>query len=239
LFSSYVKINFFFYLNRSSLSINFIKKAFYRKFKRIKQRFYDFDKQDKVFLFFATLSCFIGSFAFWYLENPSLKIVDTYFVHTIFLLYFYLLSKKVANLNYFPSIIVFLMSCPSMMFIVFSFITYVYDDTFYLHEENRQELSFLMQLVLEGLNSFSFLLENSSSSMCQPIDPVQFPKIPVPDLPQLQPISRGQLLTSIKHGFEHGCMGVGVSTALNATPRVRVATGITVGGFSFLSHLFS
>ena len=46
-----LKLIFFFYLNRSSLSINFVKKAFYRKFKRIKQRLVNVDKQDKVFFF--------------------------------------------------------------------------------------------------------------------------------------------------------------------------------------------
>ena len=95
----------FLYLNRKDLSYSFIVLSAYRKIKRIKKRLTTFDKQDKLFIFFFAVNILIGFFCFCYLENPGLKIVDTYIVHTFFLTYFYILSKKIANMNYFPSII--------------------------------------------------------------------------------------------------------------------------------------
>jgi hypothetical protein len=89
-----LKFIYFLYLNRNHLSLSFIVLSFYRKLKRIQKRLKTFDKQDKVFLFFFSSSISIACFTFCYLENPSLKIVDLYIVHTFFLTYFYLLAKK-------------------------------------------------------------------------------------------------------------------------------------------------
>ena len=78
-----LKFIYFMYLIRNNLSFSFIVLAFYRKFKRIKKRLKTFDNQDKVFLF--CFNILIAFFAFCYLENPGLKIVDTSIVHTFFI----------------------------------------------------------------------------------------------------------------------------------------------------------
>ena len=58
----------------------------------------------------------------------------------------------------------------------------------------------------------------------------------IPDLPQPHPPV--SYTSAVRYGFEHGCMGIGVTTALNFNPRTRIATGIAIGSISFLSHLF-
>jgi len=231
-----IKFIYFFYLNRNNLSFSFIVLSFYRKLKRIQKRFKTFDTQDKVFLFFFSASISIACFTFCYLENPGLQIVDLYIVHTFFLTYFYLLAKKIANLNYFPSILLFMMSCPSLMFIVFSMIDFFNNEVCCFEWVNGGELSFLMQLILKGLNLFFSFLENSNIADCQPPDPIKLPNIPVPDLPLPKPIPPSTYKFAFTDGFKDGCMAIGAATALNATPRTRLVAGLTVGSISFLSH---
>jgi hypothetical protein len=224
----------FLYLNSKYISYSFIVLSAYRKIKRIKKRLTTFDKQDKLFIFFFVVNILIGFFCFCYLENPGLKIVDTYIVHTFFLTYFYILSKKIANMNYFPSIIFFLVCCPSAMFIVFGMINFFNNEDSIFEWINEGELSLLMQLIMKGLNLFFSFLENSNIAECQPPEPIKLPNIP--DLPQPHPPV--SYTSAVRDGFEHGCMGIGVTTALNFNPRTRIATGIAIGSISFLSHLF-
>jgi hypothetical protein len=231
-----LKFIYFLYLNRKDLSYSFVVLSFYRNFKRIQRRLKTFDSQDKLFLFFASSNILIAFLAFYFLENPGLKIVDTYIVHTILFIYSYLLAKKIANLNYFPSVLLFFISCPTIMFIVFGIVDFFNNEPSIFLWLNDGELSFLMQSTLKALNLLSSFLENSNIAGCQPSDPVKLPSLELPSLNLPKPVPPATYRSSGKEALEHGAIGVALSVAFKANPRTRLLLGVGVGSFSFLSN---
>lgn len=214
--------------------------SFYRQFKRIQRRLKTVDSQDKLFLFFASSSILIAFLAFYFLENPGLKIVDTYIVHTIFFTYVYFLVKKIANLNYFPSAIVFFMSCPTIIFIVFGIVdVFIYNEPSIFQNLNDGELSFLMQSTLKALNLLSSFLENSNIADCQPADPVKLPALKIPALNLPKPVPPATYRSSVTEAFMHVGVSVTLAGAFHANPRTKVLLGVSVGSFSFLSNFIN
>jgi hypothetical protein len=53
-----LKFLYYIFVNLDSVSMIFLKRAFYRKFKRINKRLIIFDNQDKLFVFFSATKLF-------------------------------------------------------------------------------------------------------------------------------------------------------------------------------------
>lgn len=228
---------YFLYLNRNNFSFSFIFLSFYRTFKRRSKRFAIIDRYDKVFLFFAFSNLMLGFFALWYLENPSLKIFDTYFVHTIFLIYLYILTKKLFFEPILFNFIIFLMSGFPLITIVFGLLGFITNDFDYFKDANSADLSMLMQIFLKTIGGLYNFLETNFVTHCQPFEPVKptnSPTLPKPSA--LPPLDYG---AAFIQGVERGCMAAGLSSVFRFHPRVSAVVFVGVGSVSFIDTFYT
>jgi hypothetical protein len=229
-----VKLFYFFYLNRNDLSFSFIVLSFYRSFKRIQKRLKTFDTQDKVFFFFFSSAILIGLTGFYYLENPGLKIVELYFIMPVFCSYLYIITKKIFNNKYFPIFWLVLIACYPLTTVIVGIQAYCCDGIFILEEFNTFEISFITKELLNFFNGVFNLSDHNKYTECQP---EKSNNIFNRELPEISPFLRRKYTEAFLDSVNHAGVAGGFAHIVKNNPRITVATGITVGLFSFINKV--
>ena len=172
-------LKFFYYLwsNYDHLNTRFLALAFYRKLKRIRNRFTSIDTEDKLFLFFLFLNSIIGIYSVLSVIEPSLRLGEIFILFPLLSTYLYVANKKFIGTKYFHYMGFFLMAgilgLNSMTFIV----DLLYFNGEAIQDTNNGELSIIGQSILGFIHTLSETLKTTSFSFCEQ-EPVESSKIP-------------------------------------------------------------
>ena len=176
-----LKFLYYIFVNLDSVSMIFLKRAFYRKFKRINKRLIIFDNQDKLFVFFWLLNCFIFVFSLFYLEKFSLKIAELHFMLPLIITYFYFITNKILGNKYFPIYWLLLMIGSASTTICSGIAAYLFEGSsmlVVLQELDTFELSMITELLFESLHNLSNVIDNCSCVACTPDSTPKSPDLP-------------------------------------------------------------